>query len=338
MKNSFISGNNKRLWQHIAALAILGIAVHLLLPQITTLENSLSVLSKMLLWAVGLAVVAQVCSYLGSGLLLQRLLDLFKYKVSLLRGTLIVLAAASVSMIAGGTVGSSAAIFKWTSGEKSSIGRATLASIFPPLLNTLLLVFFSIFGIIHLIVVHDLTQAQMFGFGATLLFLGLVACAIFLVSRYQNHAYTAIIWISRQYAKFRHKPIDIAEVKVEIDHFFTTWGELWKGKWQWLIIGALLNVIFDILTLYFIFRAGGVKISIGVLLAGYGLPLLLGKMAFFLPGGLGVVESSMAALYTGLGIPNSESVVIILGYRLLSFWIPSIAGFPIAAYLQNRKG
>jgi uncharacterized membrane protein YbhN (UPF0104 family) len=30
-------------------------------------------------------------------------------------------------------------------------------------------------------------------------------------------------------------------------------------------------------------------------------------------------------------------VVVVLGYRLISFWIPSLVGFPIAAYLQSSQ-
>jgi len=71
-----------------------------------------------------------------------------------------------------------------------------------------------------------------------------------------------------------------------------------------------------------------------VLLTGYGLPLLLGK-AVFLPGGVGIVESTMTAIYTSHGISSEIVVVVILGYRLLSFWIPALFGFPLVAYLQR---
>jgi len=91
------------------------------------------------------------------------------------------------------------------------------------------------------------------------------------------------------------------------------------------------------LTLFFLFLAAGHAINPGVLLAGYGLPLLLGKMAFVVPGGVGVVEGSMAALYNGLGVPDAVTVVVVLGYRLVSFWIPSLSGFPIAVYLQRSS-
>lgn len=88
-------------------------------------------------------------------------------------------------------------------------------------------------------------------------------------------------------------------------------------------------------TLYWVFIAARHPVSLGVLLAGYGLPLLLGKAAFFLPGGVGIIEGTMAALYNGLGVPPGVTVVVILGYRVLSFWIPTLLGFPLVIYLQR---
>ncbi len=66
------------------------------------------------------------------------------------------------------------------------------------------------------------------------------------------------------------------------------------------------------------------------------MPLLLGKVAFIIPGGVGVVEASMVALYHALGIPSMMAALVVLAYRLLSFWIPSLAGFAVAAWLENR--
>jgi uncharacterized membrane protein YbhN (UPF0104 family) len=36
-----------------------------------------------------------------------------------------------------------------------------------------------------------------------------------------------------------------------------------------------------------------------------------------------------------MGVPNDVTVVVILGYRLISFWIPTLLGFPLALYLQR---
>ena len=45
----------------------------------------------------------------------------------------------------------------------------------------------------------------------------------------------------------------------------------------------------------------------------------------------------MVAIYTSLGVPGAISVVVILSYRLLSFWIPSLLGFAVAVYLQKTQ-
>lgn len=59
-----------RPWQKLGLLALLGVAIHLILPQITALEHSWQVLKTLAPWAVGLAFLSQVWSYLGSGNLL----------------------------------------------------------------------------------------------------------------------------------------------------------------------------------------------------------------------------------------------------------------------------
>ena len=66
------------------------------------------------------------------------------------------------------------------------------------------------------------------------------------------------------------------------------------------------------------FLAAGHSLHISLLLAGYGVPLLLGR-ASFLPGGIAVVEVAMTALYGGLGVPADVAVVAVLTYRLIRF-------------------
>jgi uncharacterized membrane protein YbhN (UPF0104 family) len=74
----------------------------------------------------------------------------------------------------------------------------------------------------------------------------------------------------------------------------------------------------------------------GAILAGYGLPQLFGKMTF-LPGGIGVVESTMAAIYSSLGVPNAVTVVVVFTYRFISFWLPTLMGFFNHSILAARK-
>jgi uncharacterized protein (TIRG00374 family) len=326
-----------RPWQKLGVLAVLGLAVHLILPQITSLEHSWQVLKTLTPWAVGLAFLVQALSYLGSGYLLQTILGLTRQYIKLLHSTLIVMGAASVGMVAGGMVGSSAAIYRWTSQEDGHPEGATLASILPSLFNNLVLVLVSIFGLVHLILVHDLSRAQLIGFSAIILILSLVIGLITFALRYRDRATVAVLWVSSHLTRLRRRPFDPSMTQESTRNLFAAWDSLRSGAWQKPALGAVLNVTFDMLTLYFLFVAAEHEVSPGVLLAGYGLPLLLGKMAFVVPGGVGVVEGSMAALYDGLGVPDSITVVVVLGYRLISFWLPSLSGFPIAAYLQRSR-
>ncbi|MEZ4519514.1 MAG: YbhN family protein [Chloroflexota bacterium] len=80
--------------------------------------------------------------------------------------------------------------------------------------------------------------------------------------------------------------------------------------------------------------AAGYPITIGLLLAGYGLPMLIGRLPL-VPGGVGVVEAMMIAVFTALSVPHGIAVVATLGFRLISFWGPTLIGFPIALYLQH---
>lgn len=337
MKDLLGVPNNRRRWRNILTLAILGLGVYLILPQITVLEKSLHVLVGMLLWAVGLAIAAQGLSYLGSGYLLQKTLEISHQGVALLRSTLIVLGSASVALVAGGSVGGSAAIFRWSGQKDGSVAGATLASLLPSFFTSLMLVFFSIFGLTYLILVHDLTQSQLVGFSITIAFLGSVILASLLASHFRVRVNRMVLGLAHWMAKLLHKPDEPALIQKGMQNVFSAWDELWKGKWHLLMLGAFLNIFFDLFTLYFLFIAAGNRISPGVLLAGYALPLLLGRLAFILPGGVGVVEGSMAGLYASLGIPDATAVVVVLGYRLISFWIPSLLGFPIAAYLENTS-
>ena len=332
-----ISVAERHPWKKLGLLVILGLGVHLILPQITTLEHSWRALQTLIPWAVALALIAQFLSYLGSGYLLQNILMLAHQSVRLLRSAWIVLGAASVGMVAGGMLGSSAAIYRWTSREQDHSNGATLASILPGLFNNLVLLLVSLFGLAHLILVHELSKAQTIGFSAMMVLMGLIVGVFAWALRHREQTTATALWFNRVATRLLKKPFVPEETQATVDQMFTAWSAIRQGAWLEMSLGAILIVAFDMFTLFLLFLAAGHNVNPGVLLAGYGLPLLLGKMAFVVPGGVGVVETSMAAMYNSLGVPNPITVVVVLGYRLISFWLPSIIGFPVAAYLQRSQ-
>ena len=331
------SSSKIRLWRYLPILIIVGVAVYLLVPKITTLQNSWSVVQGMIWWAVVLAVISQALSYLGSGFMLHAILDTNQKKLSVWKGTLITMASVSIGLVAGGWVGGAAATYGWVRRESHDGNTAVLAGTLPALLNNGVLVGVSLIGTTYLILVHDLSKAQLIEFNVILLVLGLMTVGLIVALRFPQTATRYIVWLANYWATLRRKPFTPENTISKVGEFVTAWDSLRKGKWLYPMFGAIANIGFDMLTLYFMFIAAGHNVNLGVLFAGYGLPLILGKMAFLFPGGVGVIEGSMVALYDSLNVPDGVCVVVILGYRLFSFWLPILLGFAAAAYLSRKS-
>lgn len=107
-------------------------------------------------------------------------------------------------------------------------------------------------------------------------------------------------------------------------------GLVWIGGW------ALASWAFDAVALWAVFAALGHHLPIGVLLVGYGAANLLQALPELTPGWLGVLEATMAAVYAMFGVPAAVSVVAVLVYRLLSFWLPVAAGLPAGLAMLRR--
>jgi glycosyltransferase 2 family protein len=191
-------------------------------------------------------------------------------------------------------------------------------------------------GTAYLILVHDLSKAQLIEFNIILLVLGLMTVMIIIALRFPETATHYVVWLASRWAAFRRKTFTPENTISTVREFVAAWNSLRKGKWLYPMLGAIANIGFDMLTLYLMFIAAGLNVNPGVLFAGYGLPLILGKVAFLFPGGVGVIEGSMVALYDSLNVPDAVSVVVILGYRLFSFWTPTILGFLAASYLSGK--
>lgn len=189
-----------RLWRYLPILIVLGLAVHLLLPQITTLENSWSVVTGMTWWAVALAVIAQALSYIGSGYTLHAILNTNQEQLSVFRGVLITMAATSIGLVAGGWVGGAAATYGWIRRESRDGNVAVLAGTLPAMLNNTILMGVALIGTLYLMVVHDLTNTQLVEFGIILLILGLTAIAALTAFRFPERATRLIVWLAGRWA------------------------------------------------------------------------------------------------------------------------------------------
>ncbi|MGE5626620.1 MAG: lysylphosphatidylglycerol synthase transmembrane domain-containing protein [Solirubrobacterales bacterium] len=320
--------------RNIISLILIGIVAAVLLVRISTIENTLSVLRTMSFSLVWFAVLAQTLSYLSSGYLIQ-MIAYGKQKIyGVFKGTLIYIAGESVSL-AGGMASSMAATYYWVWSENENPSEGVLSGILPFLYNSAALITVSIIGMIVLLFNHNLTLNQGIFYSIILIVLATGLLFIIYIFLHREKLEELLAYIEKKLLKLRNRRYDFTSIKNGLANFYNGIKILDNGGWIRYGTGPAFNIIFDMLTIYIFFLAAGFQIKLSVLVAGYGLAFLFGRSTFFIPGGSGVIEAGMVAIYTSLGVPNHISVVAVLGYRFLSFWLPSILGFIAILYLKK---
>ncbi len=327
----------KKTWRFVIILIVLGLAVNLLLPQISNFTEAWSVVKTMTWWAVGLAVLSEVISYLSYGYCIHAIVASRKQKLSVPKSTLIVMSATSVGLVAGGWVTLAGSIFSSVKRETGDNGTATISGLLPSMLLNMSIALIAIFGLVYLGIIGQLTNGQLIQYVIFLFVLMLITFGSLLVVVFPKFTYKIINWALWHWNKWRKKPYDPQKTQEMLDNLIFSWKEMGRGNWKKPFLGAFFYTLFDLLAMYLIFIASGYNIKIGVLFASYGLPYLLAKIAFIFPGGIGVVEATMAAIQTSLGVPSQISVVVILVYRLFSFWLPTLLGFAAMGYLNHNQ-
>ncbi len=127
---------------------------------------------------------------------------------------------------------------------------------------------------------------------------------------------------------FDHKAYAEA-VKESIDSFHGGLRNIHHNKKGIIkaILVSFLGWIFDILAIYAVFLSlGETHIYVSVLVITYTISMMSSWLPLFLPGGLLVVDGTMAALFIFSGVPKEIAVVATWIYRLVAYWLNTILG------------
>ena len=314
---------------------VLGFGVYFLLPQAARIESAVQVAATLRIRFILLSLVAQTLSYLGSGYLLRAVVRLMAKPISILEGALVTVGANSVGTLGGGVLGTAGMTYLWLRRRGLSPGAAGLGGWIPIFLNDATLSVVSLVGLLILFFLKQLTGILFLGLALAVMILAGGLGTLLWCMTHREKLTPAAIAIARITAKLRRKAADPHATEVVTGRLLDAWDTLVQGGWPRPAIGAVLNAGFDMLTLTFLFLAAGNGVSPLVLVAGYGVPQLLGKLTMIL-GGVGVVETTMVSLYSILGVPTAISVVVVLVYRLFSLWLPTLIGLGSMPYFDTR--
>jgi uncharacterized membrane protein YbhN (UPF0104 family) len=212
------------------------------------------------------------------------------------------------------------------------LGAALCATV-PLLLIHLVLLLISIVGLVSLLLIHQLTAIEVVSFALLLFILSTIMGIALWGMVYPNKLIARATPIAKRYHEWRGHDFDPLDVVDHVNQLVDT-GVVLRQGWHGPALGVGINIGFDMLALFILFYATGVTLSPSTLMAGYGLPLLVGRLPI-VPGGVGLVETTMSAVFISLGVPSDSTIVATLAFRLVSFWLPTLVGFPLAAYLQR---
>ena len=325
----------RRLRRNFLFLIFLGVALYFLFPRLAAMEQSTAVLAQLNIWFVTLAVAAQVVSYMGSGYLLRSVVRSLAHPVSVFRGALVTLAANSVGTLGGGALGTAGTTYLWLRRHGINRGAAGLGGWIPIFVNLAALAAVSLGGL--MVLIHLKKSSTILALGLSLVMLvllvGLAALGWLLIHRGRLHSWATST--ARFAARLLRKRVEPVKIEIAVAHLLEGWDALVQGGWRGAVLGAVVNIGGDMLTLGLLFLAAGNRMNAALLLAGYGVPQLVGKLTVIL-GGAGVVETAMVALYVLLGVPKPSAIVAVLGYRLFSFWLPTVIGIALVPVLGTR--
>ncbi len=316
-----------------AILIIAGGAAAYLLMRSGDLSESLTVAHRLAWSILILAVVTQFLSYLCGGQLLRSTLHQTGNTLSLPRSTIIQIATSTLTMLPGGSVSCTPAMYRWTREGGVPACSAAVSGVVVALFNAASMLLFGLISAGFLIGEHRLAgnEAIAVAFVSVGVIVTIVLAILVAVWPPALHFMLAAarrVPILRRSSWLQRADDRIAQLR-------DTVSKLRSGRWGAAATSAALNVAFDAATLALVFYAAGVRIGAATLLAGYGLPIMLGQ-ASFLPGGLAVTEVSMSAVFISLGLRPSVVIATVVTYRLVSLWLPAIAGLPLIGYLQIK--
>lgn len=331
----------RKLLRGVLFVASIGLALHLILPQIPGIERSARLLTDTSHLLVAAALMAEILSELCYARLLQGSVSGIR-RTSVRRPPnlwffwrLTVTGYGAAHVLPGGGATASAIDYRAIRSkgyDVASVAR-TLAAVAAFVYAALGLLFVG--SLIYLLVDRDLSTPGMVGVVVLLALPLLVALTVYVAGKnphfLQQILGRMLYGMVHVFRRGYTRPAARARVQRLVGELAGEYRaartELQNNPLQAarLFSLALGYWAFDALCLVLVFQALGVQASIVSLLVAYGVATVAGSLPLT-PGGIGVFETTMLATLALLGV-GSEAAIPILGYRLFNFWLP----IPLAA-------
>ncbi len=209
-------------------------------------------------------------------------------------------------------------------------GTAVIISLVQTFITNVVLLLFVIAGFTYLLTAHDL-RGYALGTTATLLFfftLGGIMAMVLLFHRGLRRRTLFLMaetvhWFMHRFFP-RHKPARISIWRFQRN--LNRGIEFLLARKRRMVMPTLWIIadwMFTLLILYGAFVAVHHRIPMTFVVVGFAVGIIL-SLVSFVPGGLGVMELSMAGIFTSLSVPYETAVVAVLVFRVAYYVLPMI--------------
>jgi uncharacterized protein (TIRG00374 family) len=318
----------------VAGVATAGLALYVLLPSITRVFGAWPRLAHSnpawLAAATFSEAVSFVCTFA-----LQRI-------VLRTKGWFVVVAAgltgnAVTNVLPGGSAVGAAAQFEMLSNAGIETDRAVSGLTATSLLSIGGLLAFPIFALPAIVggvpVSPGLGHAALLGVGAFGVYI-LLGIVVMTTDRPLAMFGTMMQWLLNKVPRRRTKTKQLGDRLIrQRDDIRSVLGRSWFTAVV-LVSGRL---IFDYLCLLGALRAVGSHPHPSLILLAYAATSIIALVPLT-PGGLGIVEASLSGLLVLAGVKGATAVVATLAYRLISYWLPLLAGSVAYPLYRRRYG
>jgi hypothetical protein len=280
---------------------------------------------------LGLSFSAAFVSYLLIAISLKKILELMQIRLPFLEIFTISWISTSINFVlsTGGVGGFTARVYLL---KKKGVpySDTIVVSIIHSFIMNVILMLFVLIGFATLIA-HKQMRTYNFIISSLLIFVALYMTYLAFKSvvnrKFRENWINRIArWTNKLHSFFSTKGDNLIETgelksfKGEFNKGMELMG-LKKGELKVPVLYIFLDWIGCLLTLYFSFLAIHYFIHPEVLVVGFAVGLFASILSL-IPGGLGVMEGSMAAVYYSLTVPLEEAIVAVILYRLIYYVFP----------------
>ncbi|GBD27352.1 Phosphatidylglycerol lysyltransferase [bacterium HR30] len=220
-------------------------------------------------------------------------------------------------------------------------GTAVTVSLVQTFVTNVVLLFFVVGGFYYLLRTHELggiTLAIISGLLAVFSLATLIAILLLVHRQLRRRTLFLLAeaghWLFQRLApRFKPRRVRVWRFQRNLDR-----GIEFLMSRKRHMVGPVLWIVVDWLgTLYILqtaFACVGVAVPITFVVVGFAVGIVLSLISL-IPGGLGVMEGSMAAIFVSLGVPFETAVVAVLLFRVAYYLLPLVIS---VFFFRNMMG